>query len=114
MSRCVVQACLQSTERFVDHDAKKEYELVCLKGGSNVELNITKYKLGFYEQVIDTRLSRAIQPTRSLGDKSESNDCILREFGILEVDLHPYTASNFQVMLCPDRLFHEGASASMD
>lgn len=108
------QVCKVIPERFMDPDAEKEYELMSLKKGSKVELDITKYKLGFYEQILDTRLSRAIQPTRSLGDNSECNDFILRECSILEVDLDSYRCSNFQVLLCSDGLFHGGAFASID
>lgn len=102
---------------FLDSNAQKEYQLMCLKSGEIVKLDVCIMKIGEYEQVLDTRLTCAIQPTRSLGDFSASNAHILRECCIMEVDLNSSryeTKENYHILLCSDGFFHGCAFSGIE
>lgn len=76
-------------------------------------VDVIKMKIGNATQIVDTRLSKAIQPTRSLGDSSAQNKNVIRECSVMKVDLRDNSSGLTRCLLCSDGMFHAGAFANI-
>lgn len=104
---------------FTNKDDQHEYDMLAkqafCKGNDNscVLLDVTKIKIGDTVQILDTRVSGAIQPTRSLGDHSEVNHNIIRDCCVMSIRglSLPVTGikKQYKCLLCSDGMFHFGA-----
>jgi len=112
-----VKNTLESVERYItskrqaaaifkDTHSQMEYQRV-LKEHPDALIDSTVLLIGDARLLVDSRVSRSIQPTRALGDCHES--MALRHPTVMRVQI----TGKYKVLLCSDGVFSRGAFADI-
>jgi hypothetical protein len=101
---------------FSNKNSQREYILAKIENDiqkNKTMVDVVTHNVGKVKLTADLRFSRAIQPTRSIGDFSPVNFSIIRHPTVMRVTIPEASRRFCHILLCSDGMFHDKAFSNI-